>query len=194
MLPITNRKIHAKETRSAIIQDESKEKLVIFRSNDYKFSYDFSQFQNLFLEFFTDGLHGPKYPRPAALTPGQWIHNVLKGPMGPELEASRTFVAVFFDLLCRNKTSRDMYKAVLYKPNAPLTMAQICLSTVDEYEKFELGNIDRLSKNLPTVPVPQQLKDVYASIEVVHKSLENYPGSNAEMKEKREMVYLYVND
>lgn len=71
-----------KETRSAILQDESNEKLVIFRSNDIKFSYDFAEFQNIFPEVFTDGLHGPKYPRKAPLDPAQWLLNVLKGPLG----------------------------------------------------------------------------------------------------------------
>jgi hypothetical protein len=117
-----------KETRSAILQDESKEKLVIFRSNDAKFSYDFAEFQNIFPEIFTDGLHGPKYPRKAPLDPSDWLINVLKGPQGRFLENSRTFIGVYFDLLVRNRTSRNMYRTLLYKPNAPL-------SQVEEYVK-----------------------------------------------------------
>jgi hypothetical protein len=169
-----------KKTRSAIIQDESKEKTVIFRSNDFVFSYDFKEFQYIFPEFFTDGLHGPKYPRPSALTPAKWLLNVLQGPMGPTLEKSRTFTAVYFDLLVRNRTSRDMYKTIIYKPNAPLTMAQISLSTIEEYERFEYLNMDRLVKNLPPYPTPAHLKPIYQSIDVVNKSLQNYPGSGSD--------------
>jgi hypothetical protein len=179
-----------KETRSAIIQDESNEKLVIFRSNDCVFSYDFAEFQYIFPEFFTDGLHGPKYPRRSELQPAHWLLNVLKGPMGPALENSRSFIAVYFDLLVRNKTSRNMYRTIVYKPDAPLKIAQISLNTIEEYEKFEYDNMDRLVKNLPPYPIPNHLKAVYQSIEVVHKSLQNYPGSNSEMKDFREKVSL----
>jgi hypothetical protein len=135
-----------KETRSAIIQDESNEKWVVFRSNDIKFSFDFREFQDIFPEVFTDGLHGPKYPRKAPLDPLHWLLNVLRGPMGQSLENSRTFIGVYFDLLVRNRTSRDMYRTIKYKPNAPLAMAEISLGQIEDYEKFEYSNIQRLVK------------------------------------------------
>jgi hypothetical protein len=135
-----------KETRAAILQDESNEKWVVFRSNEFAFCYDFTTFQYIFPEIFTDGLHGPKYPRKAPLDPLHWLLNVLKGPMGNFLEDSRTFIGVYFDLLVRNRTSRDMYRTIKYKPNAPLAMSQISLSLIDEYEVFEYSNIDRLVK------------------------------------------------
>jgi hypothetical protein len=155
-----------------------------------KFSYDFKEFQFIFPEIFTDGLHGPKYPRKAPLDPLHWLLNVLKGPMGPYLENSRTFIGVYFDLLVRNRTSRDMYRTIIYKPNAPLTISQITLKLIEEYETFEKTNIDRLVKNLPSLETPPHLRPVYQSIEVVNKSLENYPGSNSEMREFRQMVYF----
>jgi hypothetical protein len=173
------------------MQDESKEKWVVFRSNDIKFSYDFVNFQSIFPEIFTDGLHGPKYPRKAPLDPLHWILNVLRGPLGPNLENSRTFIGVYFDFLVRNRTSRDMYRTIIYKPNAPLEMGKITSRLVEDYEKFEYSNIERLVKNLPPFPIPPYLIPVYKSIEVVHKSLQNYPGSNSEMREYREKV-LYV--
>jgi hypothetical protein len=112
--------------------------------------------------------------------------------MGPSLEKSRTFIAVYFDLLVRNKTSRNMYQTIIYKPDAPLKISEISLKTIEEYEKFEYENVDRIVKNLPPFPIPNHLKPVYQSIEVVNKSLQNYPGSNSEMKDFRDKV-LKIN-
>lgn len=85
-----------------------------------------------------------------------------------------------------------MYKTLIYKPNAPLKMAQISLSQFEEYEQFEYTNMDRLVKNIPPLPTPPHLIPIKQSVDVVQKSLQNYPGSNSEMKEYREMVCPHI--
>jgi len=39
-----------------------------------------------------------------------------------------------------------MYRTIKYKPNAPLAMAEISLGQIEDYEKFEYSNIQRLVK------------------------------------------------